>query len=305
MNKSFKVVFSKARGALMVVNELTSSVQAKGTKTVLATAVASALMAGVAMAAEGDMVINGDKPLSGKLEQNVVLQDGANVTIDTSVYNAGYNAGTQERPDWVYHDLTINGGRLNITSTDTTKGGFNTGKLTFNNGEITVGKSGEDVTSTWGNTTSIGGYKAFDMNGGVLNLNAGSRVWIGSNGGTSNVDGVTHCDVAMNLNAGTINMNGTDDALAIIGTMVTGKYAEPDSTDIYYQALNLAGADVNVNGVGVLLSRDINMTAGQVTVAKDATLHVLGSKRLGGDKTNTNDAPINVRELEVLEGSVF
>lgn len=51
MNKSFKVVFSKARGALMVVNELTSSVQAKGTKTVIAGAVAS-LVAGGAMAAE-------------------------------------------------------------------------------------------------------------------------------------------------------------------------------------------------------------------------------------------------------------
>ena len=41
MNKNFKVVFSKARGALMVVNELTSSVQAKGTKTVIAATVAS------------------------------------------------------------------------------------------------------------------------------------------------------------------------------------------------------------------------------------------------------------------------
>ena len=48
MNKSFKVVFSKARGALMVVNELTSSVQAKGTKTVIAVAVAS-LVAGGAL----------------------------------------------------------------------------------------------------------------------------------------------------------------------------------------------------------------------------------------------------------------
>ena len=47
MNKSFKVVFSKARSALMVVNEATSSVQAKGTKTVVATAVA-AMIAGVA-----------------------------------------------------------------------------------------------------------------------------------------------------------------------------------------------------------------------------------------------------------------
>ena len=50
MNSTFKVVFNKARGALMVVNEVTSSVQAKGTKTVIATAV-TALMAGSAMAA--------------------------------------------------------------------------------------------------------------------------------------------------------------------------------------------------------------------------------------------------------------
>ena len=49
MNKSFKVVFSKARSALMVVNEATSSIQAKGTKTVIA--VAAAMVAGGAMAA--------------------------------------------------------------------------------------------------------------------------------------------------------------------------------------------------------------------------------------------------------------
>ena len=58
MNSTFKVVFNKARGALMVVNEVTSSVQGKGTKTVVAAAVA-AMIAGVsgsAMAA--DTVIN-------------------------------------------------------------------------------------------------------------------------------------------------------------------------------------------------------------------------------------------------------
>lgn len=36
MNSTFKVVWNKARGALMVVNEATSAVQAKGTKTVVA-----------------------------------------------------------------------------------------------------------------------------------------------------------------------------------------------------------------------------------------------------------------------------
>ena len=51
MNKTFKVIFSKARNALMVVNEATGSVQAKGTKTVIATVIATALMAsGSAMA---------------------------------------------------------------------------------------------------------------------------------------------------------------------------------------------------------------------------------------------------------------
>ena len=73
MNKNFKVVFSKARGALMVVNELTSSVQAKGTKTVIAGAVAS-LVAGGAMAAEPSL--NG----------GVFNWDGAESSTSTSIY---------------------------------------------------------------------------------------------------------------------------------------------------------------------------------------------------------------------------
>ena len=35
MNKTYKVIFSKVRGALMVCNEITSSVQKKGVKLVL------------------------------------------------------------------------------------------------------------------------------------------------------------------------------------------------------------------------------------------------------------------------------
>lgn len=56
MNTNFKVVFNKARGALMVANEITSSVQAKGTKTVVAAAVAAVMagVAGTAMAADPD-----------------------------------------------------------------------------------------------------------------------------------------------------------------------------------------------------------------------------------------------------------
>ncbi|HAF64694.1 MAG TPA: hypothetical protein DCL09_02110, partial [Sutterella sp.] len=60
-----KVVFSKARSALMVVNEATSSIQAKGTKTVIAAA-AAAMIAGGAVAATTSttVIVNGDKEVA-------------------------------------------------------------------------------------------------------------------------------------------------------------------------------------------------------------------------------------------------
>lgn len=36
MNKTYKVVFNKARGALMAVNELTGTIQKKGAKIIVA-----------------------------------------------------------------------------------------------------------------------------------------------------------------------------------------------------------------------------------------------------------------------------
>ena len=40
MNKTFKIVFNKARGALMVANEITGSVQKKGAKILVVSAAA-------------------------------------------------------------------------------------------------------------------------------------------------------------------------------------------------------------------------------------------------------------------------
>ena len=58
MNATFKVVFNKARGALMVVNEATSSIQAKGTKTVIAAA--ACLVSGASLAQIGIMANGAD-----------------------------------------------------------------------------------------------------------------------------------------------------------------------------------------------------------------------------------------------------
>ena len=91
MNKSFKVVFSKARGALMVVNELTSSVQAKGTKTVVAAAVAAAVKHHAAhKAASLHIVIElaGDiarKILSAARARIVLVHVGAQITVQRAL----------------------------------------------------------------------------------------------------------------------------------------------------------------------------------------------------------------------------
>ena len=88
MNSTFKVVFNKARGALMVVNEVTSSVQGKGTKTVVAAAVA-AMIAGVsgsAMATESDTEIKAtDTALKATFTKAEKQTDVASSLIGTSV----------------------------------------------------------------------------------------------------------------------------------------------------------------------------------------------------------------------------
>ena len=72
MNKTFKVVFNKVRGAFVAVNEATSSVQKKGTKTVVAAAVLSAVC-GAATAADGDTL------------QTTTLTDRSNETYDPKI----------------------------------------------------------------------------------------------------------------------------------------------------------------------------------------------------------------------------
>ena len=123
MNKTFKIVFNKARGVLMVANELTSSVQAKGTKTVIAMTVAT-LMAGGAIAGE------------------IVYKQNSG--------NTGYSAATQTQQEFAADDIL----NMTITGSDTRaygllatgKGSGYTNKGTINvnlatEGAPTLGKS--------------------------------------------------------------------------------------------------------------------------------------------------------------------
>lgn len=85
MNATFKVIFNKARGALMVVNEITSSIQAKGTKTVIATAVAT-LAAGSTLAGLPEGPITNDNlptlEINGDSSETTKLISGKGETIN-------------------------------------------------------------------------------------------------------------------------------------------------------------------------------------------------------------------------------
>ena len=112
MNKSFKVVFSKARSALMVVNEATSSIQAKGTKTVIAAA-AAAMIAGGAVAATTSFV-TGQATLKDGTVYDSYTSDKASKTDNDfgALYVDGRGATT-----------AVSGSAVNLSFTNNTSSG--------------------------------------------------------------------------------------------------------------------------------------------------------------------------------------
>ena len=166
MNKSFKVVFSKARSALMVVNEATSSVQAKGTKTVIAAA-AAAMLAGGAVAAEPtgtDAIIGKDASLTvGWVVDSTNAQNSAIKTTHTGLvdeHKSGYTADAA----LTGKNVKLMGGKLVVTATGNsgastgysqtvTAIGSGTIELTANNGADT---KKQDATVTYNSADAVG-----------------------------------------------------------------------------------------------------------------------------------------------------
>ena len=173
MNRNFKVVFSKARGALMVVNEATSSVQAKGTKTVIAAAVAAlSLGAGVASAA-------------GVQYDSAEISSGASLTVNadgntpsgvvgtkTDSTTGVSTTGTMTKEDTVASTgaYTLSGGELIINGTT-----FD-GKVAEDtdakkaNGTITLNSVAKSGTVNGASYTAIAGtFSKLDLNLNVYN----------------------------------------------------------------------------------------------------------------------------------------
>ena len=177
MNKSFKVVFSKARSALMVVNEATSSIQAKGTKTVIAAA-AAAMIAGGAVAAE-PTGIDGNSYYVGAGTTHTLLGskvDAAGIKKWDEVGKkwVGLTDNTQfQATNDVFVDGTVNVGVDISTSTDTAaslkvKSLTSTGtiNITAGNAAVVASASGAGIESS-GAVSLTGGSLNFLNNAGA------------------------------------------------------------------------------------------------------------------------------------------
>ena len=279
MNKSFKVVFNKARGALMVVNEVTSSVQAKGTKTVIAAAVAT-MVAGGAMAAESQWV---DVPETGVTEttQNTdwdkVKADGQYHFKNEGAQGA-FTTSTKDKAEFT-GKLWVSAVGVNSDATGLNVSGQDV-EMT-NKGEIylTTDKDGK----LWKNEAMLADNGAKAVNAGkiVVKNGWGMRVGTTAKAAIENTGAiyVEEHGVGMELGggAGSEGSVATNTGSIVVGDIAEGKY-----------------------GHGVLIKKATNVVFnnnGVITAGKGATAIDV---QLDGETSAT----INLGEKSKIDGLI-
>lgn len=305
MNQTFKVVFNKARGALMVVNEVTSCVQAKGTKTVVAAAAVAAMGSAVAADAVEDATppLEEETPVvdtslwTGKTVSGAeTVKAGETIKINTAVIAEGGSLTVQGSVD--RDPKEVDGEKTSVLSVE--KGGKvaveSTGNLQVNDlkiaGDVSATGAKEWSDEEHGRTTpAVGAYKSFEMTDGTLVLSQGGRAWIGS---TWSKDPEAYG--RMELKGGEVTLK---DGGYITGNkrfVAAGEYyaAEDDGHNtvkiekdtLAANVIGLDGAAVTVEGEkNVIDAAKTELTAGSLTIKKDAELTVRASVA-----TNETDA---------------
>lgn len=297
MNSTYKVVFNKARRALMVVNEITSCVQAKGTKTVVAAAAVAAMGSAVAADAVEDATppVEEETPVvdtslwTDKIVSTAeTVKAGETIKINTAVVTEGGSLTVQGSV--VRDPKEVDGEKTSVLSVE--KGGKvaveATGGLEVNDlaiaGDVTATGAKEWTDEEHGRTTpAVGAYKSFEMTDGTLTLSQGGRAWIGS---TWSKDPAAYD--RMELKGGEVTLK---DGGYITGNkrfVKAGEYYadEKDGHDtvkiekdtLAANVIGLDGAAVKVEGAkNVIDAAKTELTAGSLTIKKDGKLTVRAS----------------------------
>ena len=307
MNSTFKVVFNKARGALMVVNEVTSSVQAKGTKTVVAAAVATMIagVAGTAMAAEWEVAPEGleaatdtvitDANWAAIKDQNAfeltssdkeVKKSWASVakdqTFDKTLWVSGAGATAHASGFGVSGEKVkfTNKGTIYVTSG---KDGVNyqndaiwagNGATAINEGKI-VAKDAYGMRVGTGDTASKivnNGSIYVESTGAGMELGGAANSEAVNNGLISVGDVNTESKQAHDFGHGVLIQDQTGAKFTNNGTITAGKGATAIEVkgNVNNTALNF-GAKSDVNGL-------VHLAAGKTTLKFDGTVDTMKIK---------------------------
>ena len=301
MNRNFKVVFSKARGALMVVNEATSSVQAKGTKTVIAAAVAAlSLGAGVASAADpqtfNDVQLNANTTLTiTNGESGLIYTPTGTVTgtvgseTDQTFAAKGDSLNTTQGQE---ADVILNGGDFAVDASGASQ------DMTVTVGQLGIQKvtDSDDIGTGAGNITLTANSVAAKDTPVALTLNA------------SSIDlqaGTIAFKAGEKANQGAITLKSTGDI--VLGTAQSSKQfgAVTETTpavdrNIIVDAglkveISAAEANFNYNAGTVTNAGTLKLTAtknandtGVVTLGKDVSFANSGTVAIEGDTVTLN-----------------
>lgn len=274
MNKSYKVVFSKARSAFMVVNECTKSIQAKGTKTVVA-ALSAALITGAAAASEkagaawvtpptGEdvyLVENQGGDASSLKQQNVFsMTNGGRESFLNFKENAAFNA-----------DLWVIGSKSGSAATGIWAGAY--GVEAVNAGKIYV------ASQEGANFYSQAAMKA--NNGGTV-VNEGVIVAKNAYGMGFGTDSTPEAPSSQVVNRGLISVLESGVGIDLGGT--TAKNAAINDEKGLITAEGSSAAGVLIDQAGGIFTN-----AGKIDASKAAAA-ILVTEKAGGSVINLTSA---------------
>ena len=311
MNKSFKVVFSKARSALMVVNEVTSSIQAKGTKTVIAAAAAT-MIAGGAVAATTSIVTDGSKLVNGTAYDSYTSAKGddfgalsvrdtsgsaVNLSFTNNTSSGKAGALALDRASLTLTDAQFSnnsadgfGGAVRLWGTSASRSALElktTRDLTYAGNKAGQGKTAvSGATALGARYEDMGGFAHLQGNSTLtLTADANTTLTIGETGAaqTAGLDSITTTGSNNNLvinGKGTVNLNGSLESfvgeITVSGgtvNMATGFGSIDTTTQSRVNKLkdNESGAEAGPVQSVLTVQSGATVNKGALTINRDTT----------------------------------
>ena len=288
MNRTFKILFNRARGTMMVTNEATRSVSKGTTKAVIAVAIASALSLGTAFAEDFSYSYEGSDSkayvgYSSTSVESPELQLNESDTLTMTITGKGTRAHglLADGVGSVYTNYgTIN---TNVASSETASPFWQTKAMMANNGGKAVNEGTINITNAYGMTVGTGGTGNTVINNGNITVDGGAAMEIAPTGLEGTVEGT----MAIGENNGTITVNsGT-------GIVLSGKNSSFTNSG---QIL----ADTNV---AILLQKESETkSASGITVTLASGSETRGAIYV--DK-NVENSTINFEAGSIIDGRII